>query len=188
MVTGMTVVRCPICSEEVAGAGKEGLTSNLRAHLTSEHEVDNQLEAEKNRPYLGTRDDFTRPSDDCSEHQYIGICLNKDVYADQEQFVGRSDWNAQSSRAPERQYIGTSGDFDSQSGRGNIKQYVGARDDFSRPDDACQEKQFLGTCSATPGEAPAVKCPVCGQQLTGVSDQELSDNLCGHFEAKHIVR
>lgn len=184
----MTVVKCPICNEEVAGASRESLDSNLRTHLVSMHEVEHQLKAEKNRPYLGTRDDFQRPSDDCQEHQYLGICLDKGRYAGQEQFVGRSDWNAQSGRAPERQYIGTSDEFDSQEGRGNIKQYVGARDDFTRPGDACQEKQYLGTCKATPGEEPAVTCPVCGQQLLGASDQELSNNLCGHFEEKHIVR
>lgn len=154
----------------------------------SAHEVESQLEQEKLRPYLGTRDDFKRPSDDCQEHQYVGICLNKDRYAGQEQFIGRSDWDAQRGRDPERQFIGTSGEFDAQRGRGRMQQYVGARDDFSRPGDACQEKQYLGTCAATSGEEPAVDCPVCGQALVGASDQELSNNLCGHFEAKHIIR
>lgn len=183
----MTTVRCPICNEEVAGADRESVSANLRTHLAGAHELDKQLETEKNRPYLGTRDDFQRPSDDCQEHQYIGICLDKGRYAEQEQFVGRSDWEAQSGRAAERQYIGTSDEFNSQKDRGQ-KQYVGARDDYSRPGDQCQEQQYVGTCQATPEEAREVDCPVCGQQLAGSSDQELSSNLCQHFEGKHIVR
>lgn len=181
----MTIVRCPICNEEVAGAGQDVLTTNLRTHMAGVHGLEKQLFPER-RPYMGTRDDYQRPADQCSEQQYLGACVDKPRERGAAGYIGRSEW--EEGRKGEEQFIGTKDEFEGQKGRDRSRQYVGAREDYARPGDQCQEQQYLGTCVNEPGEAASVLCPLCGQQLLGNFDQELSNNLCDHFAQKHDLR